>query len=105
MFVFMALKRVVQMVLKRTILILKWSLFNVQFCKTIPENVHTPLTEGIGSSWGGGWGFFKTQKFKKCVKFYWNFQRGRGKGRRKTPFCGGGMDIFWSYTLSPHMAH
>ena len=58
-FVFMALKRVVQVVLKRTILILKWSLYNVQFCKRIPENIHTPLTEGLEFPGGEGWGFFK----------------------------------------------
>ena len=81
MFVFMALKRVVQVVLKRTILILKWSLFNVQFCKTIPENVHIPLTEGIGISWGGGgWGFFKTQKFKKMCEVLLEFPEGSGGG-------------------------
>ena len=33
------------------------------------------------------------------------FPEGWGKGLRETPFCGGGMDIFWSYTLSSHMAH
>ena len=35
---------------------------------------------------------------KKCVKLYWNFQRG-GRGLRKSPFRGGGMDIFWNYTI------
>ena len=34
-----------------------------------PENTHTPLTEGIGISWGGE-GFCKTQILKKCVKLY-----------------------------------
>ena len=32
-----------------------------------PENTHTPPTEGIGI-------------LKKCVKLYWNFQRGGGGG-------------------------
>ena len=66
------------------------------------HKIYTPLTEGIEISWG--WGVFKTQKFKKLCEFYWNFQRGVGRSW-KNSFCGGGMDIFWSYTLSPHMAH
>ena len=33
---------------------INWSLYNVQFCKTIPQNIYTPLTEGIGISWGWG---------------------------------------------------
>jgi len=35
----------------------------VLYC-AVPENVHTPLTEGIGISWGVG-GFWKTKKFKE----------------------------------------
>lgn len=31
-------------------------------------------------------------------KLYLNFQRGGG-GLRENPFCGGGMDTFWSYTF------
>ena len=38
----------------------------------VPENIHTPLTEGIGISWGNG------QFCKKCMKLNWNFQRGGG---------------------------
>ena len=82
----------------------KWLLYNVQLCKTISENIHTPLTEGIGISWGMG-GSVRTRNLKKCVKLYWNFQRGGRGGLRKTPFRGGGMDIFWSYTSSPRMDH
>ena len=29
------------------------------------------------------------------MKLNWNFQRGGGPG----PFRGGGMDIFWNYTI------
>ena len=52
-----------------------------------------------------GEGFLKTQKFKKMCEVLLEFPEGWGKGLRETPFCGGGMDIFWSYTLSSHMAH
>jgi len=42
---------------------------------TVPENIHTPPTEGIGISWG--WGVPEDQKnLKKCMKLNWNFQRG-----------------------------
>ena len=36
------------------------------------------------------------------MKLNWNFQwDGRGEGgQRKNPFCGGGMDVFWNYTLA-----
>ena len=44
---------------------------------SVPENIHTPLTEGIGNSWGGG---------------------GGGGGLRKNPFRRGGMDDFWNQT-------
>ena len=52
--------------------------------------------EGIGISWGVG------ALLQKCVKLYWNFQRGGGGGGglRKNPFHGGGMDIFWNYTMA-----
>ena len=39
----------------------------------------------------------RTNKLKKCMKLNWNF---RGvEGLRKTPFHGGGMDIFCNYTV------
>ena len=44
-------------------------------------------------------GFYETKNWKKCMKLSWNFQRGGGGGVRKNPFCWGGMDIFWNYTL------
>ena len=43
----------------------------------VPENIHTPLTEGIGISWGVG-GSVRPKNLKKCMKFNWNFQRGGG---------------------------
>jgi len=64
----------------------------------VSENIHTPPTEGIGTSWGVG-GSLRPKHLKKCIKFNWNFQRGGGRGLGKNPFCGGGMDIFWNYTM------
>ena len=61
-----------------------------------------PSQKGLefpGGGGGGGGGSLRPKNLKKCVKFYWNFQRGGGEGHRKTSFCGGGMDIFWSYTF------
>ena len=74
----MALKRVVWVLLKRTILILSghYIMFSLQ---TMPENIHTPLTEESGLSWGAG-GSVRPKNFKQCVKLYWNYQRGGGVG-------------------------
>ena len=33
------------------------------------------------------------------MKLNCNFQKGGGGGVRKNPFRGGGMDIFWDYTI------
>ena len=63
----------------------------------VPENIHTPPTEGIGISWGMG-ASGRSKNVKKYMKLYRNFQRG-GEVLRKNPFRGGGMDIFWNYTL------
>jgi len=54
-----------------------------------------------GLEFPGGWGFYETKKFKEMysIKLNWNFQRGR-EVLEKNPFCGGGMDIFWNYTIS-----
>jgi len=32
----------------------------------VPENIHTPPTEGIGTSWG--WGILKDEKSKKVQR-------------------------------------
>ena len=57
----------------------------------VPENIHTPPTEGIGNSGeegrGGG---------QKAPKFKF-FQRGGGGGHRVNPFRGG-----YGYFLEPH---
>ena len=42
----------------------------------VPENSHTPLTEGIGNSREEG-GLKEPKIFKKqCMKLNWNFWRG-----------------------------
>ena len=43
----------------------------------VPENIHTPPTEGIGISWGVG-GSVRPKSLKKYMKLNWNFQRGGG---------------------------
>ena len=34
----------------------------------VPENIHTPPTEGIGISWGGGGGLCKAKKIKEMYE-------------------------------------
>ena len=46
----------------------------------VPENIHTPPTEGIGNSWGVG-GSRRPKNLSKCMKLDWNFQRGGGGER------------------------
>jgi len=46
----------------------------------------------------GGGGFSKTKKFKEICEALLEFPEGLGV-IRKNPFRGGGMDIFWNYTL------
>ena len=46
-----------------------------------------------GLEFPGGGGSVRPKKLKK-----WNFQR-VGGGLEKNPFCGGGMDILWNYTM------
>ena len=43
----------------------------------VPENIHTPPTEGIGISWGVG-GSVRPKNLKKCMQLNWNFQTGGG---------------------------
>ena len=44
----------------------------------VPENIHTPPTEGIGNFWGVG-GSMRPKNLKTCMKLNWNFQTGRGQ--------------------------
>ena len=65
---------------------------------TVPENIHTPLTERIGISWGvGGSVRPKSLKTEMCEALL-EFPEGWG-GLRKNPFRGGGMAIFSNYTI------
>jgi len=58
---------------------------------------YSPQQKGL--EFPGGGGSVRSKNVKKCMKLNRNFQRGGGGGLRKIPFCGGGMDIFWNYTL------
>ena len=46
----------------------------------------------------GGGGFCKTKKFKEMYEAQLEFPEGWG-GVRKNPLRGGGVDIFWNYTM------
>ena len=48
----------------------------------------------------GGGGFCKTQKFKEMCEALLEFPEGWEGVLEKNLFSGGGMDIFWNYTLS-----
>jgi len=52
----------------------------------VPENIHTPPTEGIGISQGEG-GSLRLNNLKKCMELNWNFQRG-GEVLGKIPSVG-----------------
>ena len=43
----------------------------------VPENIHTPPTEGIGNSWGVG-ASQRPKNLSKCMRLDWIFQRGDG---------------------------
>ena len=62
----------------------------------VPENIHTPPTEGIGNSGEEG-GSQRPKNLKQCLKLNWNFQR--GGGHRANPFRGG-----YGYFLEPHIS-
>jgi len=45
-------------------------------------------------------GTVRPKNLKNCMKVDRNFQRGGRRGiSEKNPFCWGGMDIFWNYTM------
>ena len=57
----------------------------------VPENIHTPPTEGIGNSGEEG-GSQRPKNLKQCMKLNWNFQRdggGGGGGHWANPVHGG----------------
>ena len=51
----------------------------------VPENIHTPPTEGTGISWGMG-GSVRPKNLTKCMKYNWNFQRGGGLRKKSLPW-------------------
>ena len=65
----------------------------------VPENIHTPPTEGIGNSWGVG--VPKDQKISRNVWGWIGISRGMG-GSYINTFRGKGMDILWNYTMELH---
>ena len=54
----------------------------------VPENIHNPPTERIGSFWGVG-SSHRPKNVSKCMKLDWNFQRGGGSKEKSLPW--------WSY--------
>jgi len=63
----------------------------------VPENIHTPTTEGIGISWGVR-GSLGPKNLKECIKFNWNFQRGGGSWKKSLPWGRYGyfLELHWS---------
>ena len=49
----------------------------------------------------GDGGFWTSKKYKEMYEALLEFLEGWG-GARKNPFRGGGMDIFWNYTLEKY---
>ena len=68
----------------------------------VPENAHTPPTEGMGNSWGWRGGGSQRSKLLGNV---WSvhvigISRGMERGSlRINPFHGNGMDNLWNYTI------
>ena len=62
----------------------------------VPENIHTPPTEGIGNSGEEG----GPKNLKECMKLNWNFRRGGGV-IGQTPSMGGGRGI-WILSGTKH---
>ena len=53
---------------------------------SVPENIHTPPTEGIRIFLGVGGGVCIAKHLKTCMKLNWNFQRGGGGGGLRKKF-------------------
>ena len=78
-----------------------YNLNSHQHC-VIPENIHTPPTERIGNSGGGGGVVLAGFKRPKMLVNAWNLtgiSREVG-GLKKNSFHGGGMNNYWYHTLS-----
>jgi len=57
----------------------------------VPEDIHTPPTEGMGISWEVV-GSARPKNLKKCMKPNWNFQRGGGS-YKKIPSVGEVLEL------------
>ena len=55
----------------------------------VPENIHTPPTEGIGNSEEEG-GSQRPKNLKQCMKLNWNFRRGHTPSSMRGGGGGGG---------------
>ena len=60
-----------------------------------------PLQKGL--EFPGGGEFCKAKKFKEMYEAEVEFPEGWGV-LEKNPFRGGGMDIFWNYTIDQNSA-
>ena len=66
----------------------------------VPENMHTPPTEGMGNSGEEG-GDQRPKNLKQCMQLNWNFRRGGGViGQIPSVGEGGGLWIFSGNTHS-----
>ena len=59
------------------VFLIRLSIYRVFLHCVVPENIHTPPTEGIGNSGEEG-GSQRPKNLKQCMKINWNFWRGGG---------------------------
>ena len=88
LFVFMALKRVVRVVLIRTILILTSYSHYIMFSFAKQYHKISLLPSQKGLEFPGGWGVFKNQKFKNLCEVLLEFPEGWGKVLEKLSSVG-----------------
>ena len=88
LFIFMALKRVVRVVLIRTILILTSYSHYIMFSFAKQHHKISILPSQKGLEFPGGWGVFKTQKFKNLCEVLLEFPEGWGEVLEKLPSVG-----------------
>ena len=66
----------------------------------VPENIHTPPTEGIANSGEEG-GSQRPKNLKECMKLNWSFWRGGGI-IGQIPSMGGGGGGCWIFSGTTH---
>ena len=71
----------------------------------VSENIYTPPTEGIGISWWMG-GSGRSKNIMKCMKLYWNFQRGGEVLKKTLPWgrCGYFLELHILLVFYQHPA-